>query len=136
MFKRSRRSTLCHVEQLEERAALASAVVDSAVVIGGLDKVVHLRGYVTNVGVGQDLTIYATQTHPSTGIRPYTVVRVEHPVDRRVPDQSGSFFGSIRAERSWHVGGELTVDVYQMLDPESTPQRYLLATEHIRITLD
>jgi hypothetical protein len=101
-----------------------------------LDKVVHLRGYTTNVGVGEHLTIEAAQTHPSTGISGYTVVRVQHPVDRRVPDQSGSFIGSIRAERPWHVGGELTVEIYRMLDPESTPQRYLLATEHIRITLD
>jgi hypothetical protein len=30
----------------------------------------------------------------------------------------------------------LTVEVYLMLDPESSPQRYLLATEHIRIKLD
>jgi hypothetical protein len=137
MFKRSRRSTLCHVEQLEGRAA-ASAVVDSAVVIGTSDRVVHLRGYTTNVDVGEHLLIEAAQhrTHHSTRIHGYTVAVVENPVDRRVPDQTGSFFGSIRAEHPWHVGGELTVEISVILPPESIPSTYLLATEHIRIKLD
>ena len=128
MFKRSRRSTICHVEQLEGRAAL-STVVDSAFVIGVIDKVVHIRGYTTDVRAGEQVYVQVAQqiTHPSTKIESYAVP---------VVNPNGSFFGSIHAHHPWHVGGELTVEIYRMLDPESTPQRYLLATEHIRITLD
>jgi hypothetical protein len=127
MFKRSRRSTLCHVEQLEGRAA-ASTVVDSAVVIPGiLDEVVHLRGYTTDVRAGEVLDIRAAEqgTHPSTGIHGHTVAKVE---------STGRFFGSIRAERPWLVPGELTVEV-SVIRPGSNPSTSLLATEHIQIKL-
>jgi hypothetical protein len=128
MFKRNRRSTICLVEQLEGRAA-ASTVVESAVVFGVMDKVVHLRGYTTNVRAGEHLYIQAAErgTQPSTGINGYELAVVQN---------NGSFFGSIRSERPWRVGGELTVEVSRILPPESTPSTYLLATEHIRITLD
>jgi hypothetical protein len=128
MFKRSRRSTICLVEQLEGRAA-ASTVVHSAVVFGVLDKVVHLRGHTTNVPAGEHLYIQAAERgiRPSTGIYGYEVAVVQN---------NGSFFGSIRAERPWRVGDELTVEVSAINPPESIPSTYLLATEHIRITLD
>jgi hypothetical protein len=137
MSKRSRRTTLCQVEQLEGRAAL-STVVYSAVVIGTSPKVVDLRGYTTRVVPGEHLLIKAFQqrTHPSTKIDAYTVAEVQKPIDRKVPDQSGSFFGSIRAEHPWHVGGELKVEVFFINPPESLPSLHLLATEHIRIQRD
>jgi hypothetical protein len=126
MFKRSRRSILCHVEQLEGRAA-ASTVVESAVVIGTIEKVVHLRGYTTNTSPGRDLYIQATQHISHTTIQSYTTA---------VVNPSGSFYGSVHAKRPWHIGGELTVDISVINPPESLPSSYFLATEHIRITLD
>jgi hypothetical protein len=137
MFQRRRRTTLCQVEQLEGRAA-ASTVVSSAVVIGTSPKVVDLRGYTTDVHPGEHLLIEATQqrTRASAKIEGYAVAVVEKPTDRMVANQPGSFLGSIRAQHPWHVGGELKVEVFALNPPESIPERYLLATEHIRIKLD
>jgi hypothetical protein len=127
MFKRTRRSTLCRVEQLEGRAS-ASTVVDSAVVIGVVgNEVVHLRGYTTDVRAGERLDIRAAEqgTHPTTVIHGHTVTAVQ---------SSGAFFGAIRAERPWLIGGELTVEV-SVIRPESNPSTSLLVTEHIQIKL-
>jgi hypothetical protein len=137
MSKRTRRTTLCQVEQLEGRAALSTAVY-SAVVIGTSPKVVDLRGYTTRVVPGEHLLIEATQqgTRPSTKIEGYTVAVVEKPTDHKTAGQTGSFIGSIRAEHPWRVGGELKVEVFVFNPPQSDPQRYLLATEHIRIKPD
>jgi hypothetical protein len=99
--------------------------VDSAFVIGVIDKVVHIRGYTTDVRAGEVLDIRAAEqgTHPIR-LHGHTVAKVEY---------SGSFVGSIRAERPWLVGGELTVEVSVINPPGSIPSTSLLATEHIRI---
>src|SRR5262249_11401933 len=137
MFNRSHRTTVRKVEQLEGRAA-ASTAVYSAVVIGTAPRVLELRGYTTRVHPGEHLLIEAIQhrTHPSTKIEGYTVAEVEKPVHRLLPVQTGSFFASICAEHPWHVGGELKVEVFLILPPESIPSIHLLATEHIRIKRD
>jgi hypothetical protein len=131
MFKRSRRSILCHVEQLEGRAA-ASTVVDSAVVFGVSDKVVHLRGHTTDVSGGERLYIDAVAggTHHSILVYGNTVAVVEN---------TGSFIGSIRAQHPWIIGRKLLVEIFEISItrlPQSNLQESLLTSEHIPIKLD
>ena len=95
MFKRSRRTTVCKVEQLEGRV-VPSAIVSKADVVGISSPILHLNGYTTfPVKPGETIDLVVVQIRNQSPItiagRPTRVVvqPTSHPGD------SGSFGAGI-----------------------------------------